>query len=139
MSANSELANLTLLVDLGQGVDADELDRATRQLRYEIQDLDVDSIELVKSVDPVTGAKSVEAVTVGSLAVAVLPTLVPKLVEFLQSWALRGESRKIKIKTQVGDRSVEIEYSPKTTSPAELQSLVEMLANALDKKSKKSH
>ena len=136
MSANDELANLSLVVDLGQSANADELDRATRQLRDEIRDLDVESVELVKGVNPGAGAKSVEAITLGSLAVAVLPTLVPKLVEFLQSWALRGEGRKIKIKTQVGDRSVEVEYNPKTTSPAELKKLVETLTGALDKKSK---
>jgi hypothetical protein len=48
---------------------------------------------------------------------------------------MRGESRKIKIKTQVGDRSVEVEYSPQTTSPAELKNLVETLASALTPKS----
>lgn len=136
MAANAQPANLTIGIDIGQGADTDELDRATRQLRDEIQDLDVESVELVKNSEPLAGAKSAEVVTFGSLAVAVLPALVPKLVEFLQSWALRGEGRKIKIKTQLGDRSVEIEYSPQTTSPTELKSLVETLTSALDEKSK---
>ena len=134
MPPESPSANVTLqIVESDQ--DADELDRMTRQLRDEIQDLDVGPVELVRGGSAPPGAKALEALTLGSLAVSVLPAAVPKLVEFLQSWAMRGESRKIKIKTQVGDRSVEVEYSPQTTSPAELKNLVETLASALTPKS----
>ncbi len=127
-------ANLTLIVDLGQNADPEQVDRTTRQLRDEIRELDVESVELLPAGSVPDGAKGVEVFTLGGLALSVLPPLVPKLVEFLQSWALRGESRKIKIKTQVGDRSVEVEYSPQATSPAELQTLVESLTSALVEK-----
>ena len=134
MPPETPSANVTLqIVEADQ--DADELDRLTRDLRDEIQDLDVGPVELVRGGSAPAGAKALEALTLGSLAVSVLPAAVPKLVEFLQSWAMRGESRKIKIKTQVGDRSVEVEYSPQTTSPAELKNLVETLASALTPKS----
>ena len=46
-----------------------------------------------------------------------------------------SEGRRVRIKTQVGDRAVEVEYSPKAMSPAELQSLVDMLAGTLTEKS----
>ena len=134
MIGKTECAEFTLIVDVGQNSDTDELDRATRQLRDELEDLNVGSVELAKSDVVVAGTKSAEVITFGSLAVTILPTLVPKLIEFLQSWTLRGESRKIKIKTQVGDRSVEVEYSPQATSQAELKNLVETLTNALDTK-----
>ncbi|MBI5031050.1 MAG: hypothetical protein HZB51_11020 [Chloroflexi bacterium] len=134
MTGKTESADLTLVVDLGQNADSDELDRAARQLRDELQDLNVGSVELAKSDVVVAGAKSAEVITFGSLAITILPTLVPKLMEFLQSWALRGESRKVKIKTQVGDRSVEVEYSPQATSQAELKDLVETLTSALETK-----
>ena len=134
MIGKTEGAEFTLIVDVGQNSDTDELDRATRQLRDELEDLNVGSVELAKSDVVVAGTKSAEVITFGSLAVTILPTLVPKLIEFLQSWTLRGESRKIKIKTQVGDRSVEVEYSPQATSQAELKNLVETLTNALDTK-----
>src|SRR5512143_2974105 len=134
MPPDASPANVTLqIVETDQ--DADELDRMTRQLRDEIQDLDVGPVELVREGTAPQGAKAAEIFTLGSLAVSVLPAAVPKLVEFLQSWAMRGEARKIKIKTQVGDRSVEVEYSPQSTSPAELKNLVETLASALTPKS----
>ena len=66
---------------------------------------------------------------------AVLPTVVPELIKFLQAWSMRGQNRTVKIKTQAGDRSLEVEYDPKTMSPAELKSLVEMLNETLPEKS----
>jgi hypothetical protein len=134
MPPDAPSANVTLqIVETDQ--DADELDRLTRALREEIQDLDVGPVELVRAGAAPQGAKAAEVFTLGTLAVSVLPAAVPKLVEFLQSWAMRGEARRIKIKTQVGDRSVEVEYSPQSTSPAELKNLVETLASALSAKS----
>ncbi len=136
MSAGERIANLTLQIDVGQDADADELDRATRQLRDEIQELGVESAELAKTANAPAGTKSVEAVTLGALAISVLPTVLPKLIEFLQAWSMRREGRTVKIKTQVGDRAVEVEYSPKTMSQAELKSLVETLTSTLADKSK---
>ncbi len=136
MPASDRITNLTLQIDVGQDADADELDRATRQLRGEIQELGVESAELAKTTNAPAGTKSVEAVTLGALAISVLPAVLPKLIEFLQAWSMRGESRSIKIKTQVGDRAVEVEYSPKTMSQAELKSLVETLTGALTEKGK---
>jgi hypothetical protein len=122
--------SLTLNIDAADA-DAEELDRLTRNLRAEIRELDIESVELVREDRLPKGAKSAEAVTLGALAVAVLPGVVPKLVELLQAWSTRGASRAVKVKTQVGDRSLEVEYSPATMSQAELRSLVDMLTGAL--------
>lgn len=135
MSPDTKPVSLTLHIDAGEEADADELDRITRQLLTEIQELDVESAELVRGEVAPEGAKSVEVVTLGALAVAVLPTVVPRLVEFLQAWSMRGESRRVKIKTQIGDRSLEVEYSPTSMSPDELKSLVDMLTGSLVEKS----
>jgi hypothetical protein len=71
------------------------------------------------------------------LAVAVLPTVVPRLIEFLQAWSMRGEGRTVKIKVQTGDRSVEVEYDLKVMSTAQLKSLVDMLTGTLAPERKK--
>lgn len=131
MTTISGPINLILQLDAGKESDAEELDRLTRLLLTEIQELDVESVELVKGQEPPEGAKSAELVTLGSLAVAVLPTVFPKLIEFLQSWSMRAENRTVKIKTQVGDRSIEVEYSPATMSTAELKRVVKTLSDAL--------
>lgn len=130
----NQVARLLLQVDAGADADAEELDQLTRQLRDEMQELDVESVELVKGEAVPEGAKVFEVVTLGSLAVSVLPSIIPKLIEFLQNWLMRGENRRIKIKTQVGDRSVELEYSPAAMSQTELKNLVETLTGALTQK-----
>lgn len=131
MTPISNPINLILQIDAGKDADAEELDGLTRQLLMEMQELEVESVELVKSQELPEGAKAGELVTLGSLAVAVLPTVFPKLIEFLQSWSLRAENRMVKIKTQVGDRSIEVEYSPATMSTAELKRVVKTLSEAL--------
>ncbi len=135
MPPNGNVANLTLqIIEKGQGADADELDRLTRQLRGELQELDLESVDLVRDKSAPQGTKSAEVVTLGALAMAVLPNALPKLIEFLNGWLTRGENRKIKIKSQVGDRSVEVEYSPKAMAQTELKSLVDTLTGALTEK-----
>jgi len=125
--------NLTLELSIGpdQNHSLDQLDLATRYLREELYDLGVDSAEMTSGSEVPTGAKSAEAVTFGALAVAVLPTFLPKLVEYLQSWCMRAEDRKVRIKTQVGDRSVEVEYSPSALSQEELTLLVTKLTGSI--------
>jgi hypothetical protein len=131
MPSNKKVANLTLQVDAGQDADTEELDQLTRRLFGEIRELDVESVELAGGEAVPAGAKSAEAITLGVLAVAVLPTLLPELVKFLQAWSLRGENRTIKFKTQAGDRAVEVEYNPSTMSPAQVKTLVETLNETL--------
>lgn len=123
--------HLTLQVSPGGDPDAEELDHLTRQLLDEVQELDVESAELVKGETLPTGAKAGEVVTLGALAVTVLPVLVPKLIEFVQSWSTRAEGRIVKIKAQVDDRSVEVEYNPVTMSVDELKRLVNTITQSL--------
>lgn len=123
--------HLTLQLNPDQSIPDDELDLQTRQLLSEIKELEVESAQLVTNGESPEGAKSGELVTLGSLAVVVLPTIAPKLVELLQSWSLRAENRTVKIKAQVADRSIEVEYSPATMSTDELKNLVSSLSQAL--------
>ena len=84
------------------------------------------------------GAKSAEAITAGALAIAVLPPFIPQLVTFLQSWVMRAENRRVTVKSQIGDRSIELEYAPKSMSQDELVNLVNTLTNALKIEEKES-
>jgi len=124
-------SDFILNIDTGGDMDADQLDRLTRQLRNELLELDTESVDLVKSEDTPEGTKSAEAVTAGALAVAILPSFLPKLLEYLQSWTMRGEERKVKVKSQIGDRSIELEYSPNALSQEELKELVTTLTETL--------
>lgn len=132
MSNNPRIARLTLHVDAGEGVDDDDLDRLTRQLRGEIDELGVESVDLVTGGAVPKGARAGELVTLGVLAVAVLPATLPHMINFLRDWSLREEKRSVKIKAQVGDRSVEVAYNPSTMSQSELKQLVDTLTGVLD-------
>ena len=123
--------NLTLQLNVGKEDDPEALDRLARQLLAEIQELEVESAGLVKGGPAPEGAKSAELVTLGSLAVMVLPIIAPKVIELLQSWSMRAENRTVKIKAQVADRSIEVEYSPAAMSAKELKRLVNTISEAL--------
>jgi hypothetical protein len=89
MTRVTKAAQLSLVVDVGGDADPEETDRLTSDLLAEIRELDVESAEVERRGDSPEGTKATGAVTPGALAVAVVPTLVPKLVEFLQAWSLR--------------------------------------------------
>ena len=132
---DSKAICLTLDINVGEDADADEVDHLTRQLLDEINEIEVESIELVKHETMPEGAKSAEVIALGSLAITVLPKVIPKLVDFLQFWLMRGGDRIVKIKTQSGDRSIKLEYSPTAMSQKELNDLVNTLTGAITEKS----
>ncbi len=131
MQPDSKTVDLVLQIDTSEDVDNEELEQLARQLRDEIWDMDVESVETVKAGLVPEGAKSVEAVTWGALAVTALPAAIPNLIAFLQAWAMRSQNRTVKIKTQIGERSIEVEYNPKIMSQDELRQLATTLSSAL--------
>lgn len=96
----------------------DELDEAARRLRLELLDLGVESAEVPRSAGP-SGAKG-DAFTYGALAIAVLPTLLPTLVEFLRGYVGRGSHGSLKVKLQDGDKAVEVEVDGQAESAEHL-------------------
>ena len=134
MQSQDQELHLLLEIDPSTEIGDDELDQQTRRLRSELLELGASSAELPHGGAAPEGAKSAEAVTIGSLALVVLPTFLPKLIEYLQSWTQRAENRRVKIKTQVGDRSIELDYLPSSLTNKELNRLVETLSGTLGKK-----
>lgn len=113
---------LTIYLSITSGeTDPERLDEATRQLAGELLDLGVDSVDFLKETEPLQGAKG-DPITIGAMLLVALPALLPNLVSFLQAWSLRGENRRVRIKTPAG---LEVEFSPeKRLSQAELLALV---------------
>ena len=122
--------NVTIVVDGGRDALPEDIDSLTRRLRSEIQDFGVENVSLSTTDTAPSGTKSVEAVTLGALAVTILPPMLPRLIEFLQAWSLRGKDRMVKIKASVGDRSVDIEY-PEGASEEAVQELIQKMTDAL--------
>jgi hypothetical protein len=130
MPSDPQATSLTILVDVGRNALPEDLDTLTRQLRDEISDLGVESVGLATAETVPRGTKSMEAVTLGALAVTVLPTVLPRLIEFLQAWSLRAKDRTVKIKASVGDRSVDVEY-PAGASETVVKELIQKMTDTL--------
>src|SRR2546425_4583661 len=109
-SPGVNIVTLMLHIDAEADVDADKLSQLTGYLRSELEDMDIESVTDVRNQAVPSGAKVVDPLTAGALVVAVLPAVLPKVMEFIQAWTLRGQGHTVKIKAQCGDRSVEVEY-----------------------------
>jgi len=136
MSYDVPTTNILLFFEAGTEIDVARLDQLTRQLRTEIQELDVEAVDLVRSQSVPEGAKSGEAITLGALAVTLVPAALPQLLEFVQAWALRRANRVVKIKTQSKDELIEVEFDPRTISQDQLKSFVDTLLTSLEKQKK---
>ncbi len=111
------------------GTDAERVDELTTRLMRDLRDLGAESVQRTAGGVAPQGAKG-DPVTLGALVLIAAPTLLPRLVEFLQAWSLRAEERKIKIRTSTG---VEVEFTPdKKLSEDELVSLVGKLSGGGD-------
>jgi hypothetical protein len=109
----TEKAEFEIQVQIEDATD-EELDRSTRQLLSELKDLDVESAKLTKGEVAPEGSKG-EPSILGSIVVSALPTVLPAIVAFVQSWSTRGRGRTVKFK----GRGIEFEGSPE-----ELQKLL---------------
>ena len=109
MNTYPEAAHLTLQIGAGADATQDELDDLTRQLLGELREMEVESAEMVSAGAAPAGSKVADPALLGAVAVAVLPAVLPKLVEFMQAWALRGQGRTVKFKGKVGGQEMEFE------------------------------
>ncbi len=122
---------LDLTISLQDKVDDEELDRLTRQVRDEIAELDVEAVGLARGAELPPGVKG-DPITIGSIVVALASAGVfTGLIELLKFWALRREGRTVTLKAKVGDREVELAYSPAETSPGEMTRFVNVIMGTL--------
>ena len=129
----TESAELLISLSLDDG-DQTELDEYTRQLKSEIEQLSIDSIDDVSAGEVPKGSKAAEWAIIGQIAVELTPTAVPLLFEVLRLWLERKSSTPVKINIRVGKRVThQIEYDPAKTSAKELESLVRVLKKSLRK------
>ena len=95
----------------------EELDKMTRNLLSELRGTDVESANLVSIGTAPEGIKG-DPITIGTIAIAVLPAAIPSLITFIQAWILRGQGRTMKFK----GKGIEFEGSSE-----ELQKLIDSL------------
>lgn len=108
--AESEALYFNLTISSSDSTD-DELDLMTRQLLIELKDLEVESVSLASGNSAPMGTKGLDSVTAGTIAMAVLPTMLPKVLEFLQGWSLQGRGRTIEFKGKIADQQIDFKGS----------------------------
>ncbi len=113
---NSELTQLQIEVSASDATEED-VDRMTRQLLSELRELNVESVELSKGGLAPQGSKG-DLITIGSIAMEVLPAAIPGVIALVQAWMTRGQGRTVKFK----GKGIEFEGSPE-----ELQKLLATL------------
>jgi hypothetical protein len=122
----------TLIVEVSvEGGDPVELDELTRQLRAEVNELEVESVEQVSAGQAPEGTKAVDMAALGQLAVTLAPSLVPPLFDLLKSWVERKPSTPVKITVKAGRKSTQIEYDPARTSARDVEELVKALNQSM--------
>jgi hypothetical protein len=100
-----------------QDTSVEDIDWMTRQLLAELRELDIESVELTKGGIVPAGSKG-DPITIGSIAIQVLPAVLPSIIGLVESWTSRGQGRTVKFKA----KGIEFEGSPE-----EFQKLIEML------------
>ncbi len=133
MINNKDVVSLSLLITAQDDIDADELDRITRRLMTELENLEVESVTPVGDPSLIPGAKGADPVTIGALLIIVLQAALPKVLEFIQAWSLRNVGQTVKVKVQAKNRSVEVEY-PKGMTPVDAQNHIQMVIDTLNNK-----
>ena len=100
-----QTTQLVLSIDAGPDTDVEELAELTQQLRSELLELDVESVDLVRAGEAPERAKAGDPVTWGALLVALTASggVLTTLVNTLQSWLTRHERRSVTLEID-GDR-----------------------------------
>lgn len=123
-----------LLIEVSlEGGDTDELDDLTRQLRAEVEELNVDSVGQVSAGAAPEGTKALDLAAIGQMAVTLAPAIVPPLFDLLKSWVERKPSTPVKVRVKVGKRTAQIEYDPTKTSAKDLEALIKALNKSVKK------
>jgi hypothetical protein len=97
--------SLELQLDVSDG-DAEELERLTRQLRGELEELDVEAVESIAGGPVPEGAKVADWVALGGLVVRYGPAAASAVVRIVQAWVARDARRSVTIRS--GERELVI-------------------------------
>jgi len=123
-----------LFIELSlEGGDHTELDELTHQLRAEVEELNIDSVEEISAGPAPKGTKAADFSAIGQMAVTLAPTIVPPLFDLLKSWVERKPSTPVKVRVRVGRKTAQIEYDPTRTSAKDLEALIKVLNKSAKK------
>ena len=96
---------LGLIINVNPDIAEEELAQLTKQLRQEIEELDVERVDLAKREHVPAGTKTVGPVTWGTLLVTLAASggVITQLISTLQAWLTRHGQRSITLEID-GDK-----------------------------------
>ena len=102
---SGKLAELKLAIESDAELDEEELEELTRQLREELLELDVETVDFVKAGELPVGAKAGDPVTWGQLLIALMASggAITTLITCIQSWLARSDRRSVTLEID-GDK-----------------------------------
>lgn len=119
----------------GRPLDEDTAWERVRSLREELQEADfVLSAEQAVSDAPVEpGSKNAgEVLTIGALALAILPEMVGPLLEWLRAWLMRNSDLgEVEIEVGRGEDRIRLRYNPGSMAEEEVLVLTDQLRDRL--------
>ncbi len=107
--------------------DPDRIERVTRNLRSEIQELAPGSVASAADGAAPEGGKGGPNFLTGVMLFHAVAGQVPKLLEYLQSWLMRGQNQTIKIEIQRGENKINLSYTPASTTHEDIRDLIKQL------------
>ena len=134
---HDDIAQITIQIN-GSSISMQRLNATTIKLKSELSRLKPLAIDLQRDPHAPDGTMSVEAFTVGAMVLAVLPTAVPAIIEYLRDWCLRNTNHTITIKKRSGEEEIEVSF-PEDFSSERLQKLLQVVSSNISESSDTSH
>jgi hypothetical protein len=128
---HDSITQLTVQID-GSFLSEQRLNDITLKLKADLAHLKPLAIDLKRDQHAPDGSMSVEAITAGAILIAVLPTMVPAVIEYLREWCLRNANHTITIKRRTGEQEIEVSF-PEDLSSERLQRLMNVVSDTISK------
>lgn len=132
MGRIGDSARLELRLDQA-GLDDETTDRLTRSLRRAVEEAGLPGVEIDRTAGGAPAGARGDALTLGTLALAVAPVLVEQVIQLVREWAARPGAKPVKVAVRVGDREISAEYDASRMTAEEVRALADKLRAGLDR------
>lgn len=119
---------VTLMLRVEAEGGAEVVDDACRNLSRQLHASGLVEFPRPETHPAPAGTKCAEALTLGALAIAVVPGFLPALVDYLKSWMSQRANQKVVIELKRADNATRVEFNPNQMSAADIQRLVTAMA-----------
>jgi hypothetical protein len=111
----------------------EELEELTRSIREQLLEHPIERVDLVRGASRLAGTKAADPVTLGAIALVVLPTVLPKVVELLKQLTTRKDGLTFELNISEGDRRLEFKLPATPEAERQLQALLREAKKAISR------